>query len=360
MRSFFDVLNQTNDWLSFQPGLERVSKALDQLNRPDRHFQAFTMGGTNGKGTVSFHLADRFGEGTGLFISPHLVNIRERISIQGKWIDDKYWQLAYGEILNKTDGNFTYFEWLFLTACVLFKMKQCKYAIFEVGMGGRLDAVNALDPTCSAITSVALDHQRFLGNTIEDIAFEKVQICRKGKPFFLPSCLLEFPKVRDTIERVSPELVLFPVTKSYSDNFTLVDAISGYFDLTLKPFRQLPGRREIMAEKYFFDTAHNEAAWLDTLKWMKNRGISQINILFGLTGKRKPKIFKKCFSPITKNIYAWGGNIVNSIPFQEYKLAGVNTVENLDDLIKEPLLICGTHSLVGIMREKILSHIGKT
>jgi len=352
--SIFDFFKTETDWTTFSPGLKRVRKALKDLGNPDHVFKSIVIGGTNGKGTVTYNLAKRLGESTGLFQSPHLVDIRERITLSSKWINDEHWEKAYQEIKKRTEGLFSYYEWLFLIACLVFRDFECKWAVFEVGMGGRLDAVNALEPICSGLTSISLDHERFLGNTKAEIAAEKVEICRLNKPFFISESVLKYEIVKEIINRKKPKVSQIPDLNRFQDNAILVDAVSKFLGCDAMPFLTPPGRREVIGETLYLDTAHNESAWRDTMKWLESKDISQINILFALTGERKPKIFKEIFQPVAREFFAWGGDLYHSIPRRDYELAGVQFVDKLEELLSEPLFVCGTHSLVGLVRKTVM------
>src|SRR5690606_15357083 len=120
---------------------------------------------------------------TGLYTSPHLIDFNERIRVRGELATDEQIvrQLALIETA-RGDVSLTYFEYTTLAALLLFKEYQTDVAILEVGLGGRLDAVNIVDADCSIVTSVDVDHVEWLGDTREKIGWEKAHIFRKGKP----------------------------------------------------------------------------------------------------------------------------------------------------------------------------------
>ena len=182
------------DWLAWQqaghpveidPGLERVGEAWRRLALP---FPAavLTVGGTNGKGSVTAYLDAMLraaGYDAGLFTSPHLVRYQERIRIGGREIGDDALLAAFAEIDAARDGiSLSFFEWNALAAFVAFARARVDVAVLEVGMGGRLDAVNLLDADAAAVVSVGLDHREWLGDTIEAIGAEKAAIFRPGRP----------------------------------------------------------------------------------------------------------------------------------------------------------------------------------
>ena len=165
-------------------GLDRVRdvKKLASIN-PD--FLIITVGGTNGKGSVCSFLEtiySKAGYSVGCYTSPHLFKFNERIKIDLEQVDDKTILESLDFIQEKKQStDLTYFEITTLAAMNIFIKKNIDIAILEVGLGGRLDAVNIFDPEISIITSVGIDHQDFLGESIEEIAYEKSGISRKNK-----------------------------------------------------------------------------------------------------------------------------------------------------------------------------------
>lgn len=151
------------------------------------------VAGTNGKGSVCAFLSTmlvKAGKQTGLFTSPHLVKINERFQINNEPVGDEDFLAAYRKVQAAVDAmqkdgfaHPTYFELLFALAMVLFSEKQMEYVVLETGLGGRLDATNMVEkPIATVITSISLDHTEILGDTIEQIAFEKAGIIKPHVP----------------------------------------------------------------------------------------------------------------------------------------------------------------------------------
>jgi dihydrofolate synthase/folylpolyglutamate synthase len=172
--------------------LAHMRALLEALNRPERTFPAVLIAGTNGKGSTSATLASILrasGLRTGLYTSPHLVRINERIRIDGDEIGDDDFA-ALHDVVDRTaerlvgEGELpwhpSFFEMLTAIAFEYFAQNKIEIAVLEVGMGGRLDATNVIEPRVSVITDIALDHQKFLGNTVSEIAREKAGIIRSG------------------------------------------------------------------------------------------------------------------------------------------------------------------------------------
>jgi dihydrofolate synthase/folylpolyglutamate synthase len=161
--------------------------ALDAwFGHPHRKFRSIHIAGTNGKGSVAHMLAavlHSAGYKTGLYTSPHLKDFRERIRIDGVAVPEEHvvgFVEDHRQIIDKIKPSF--FEMTVAMAFDYFAMEQVEVAIIETGMGGRLDATNIIDPVVSVITNIGLDHTRFLGQTMKEIAGEKAAIIKHGVP----------------------------------------------------------------------------------------------------------------------------------------------------------------------------------
>jgi dihydrofolate synthase / folylpolyglutamate synthase len=174
---------------SIDLGLERVREVAQRmgLQRPAK--KVITVGGTNGKGsTVAFieAIARAAGWGVGAYTSPHLLDYNERVRIDGIEATDAELVAAFEAVeAARRDTRLTYFEYGTLAALWLFERRELDLAILEVGLGGRLDAVNLIDADVAVITTVDLDHQEWLGSGREAIGREKAGIARAGKPLVL-------------------------------------------------------------------------------------------------------------------------------------------------------------------------------
>ena len=166
-------------------GKENLSSLLCRLGNPEKAIPAVHVAGTNGKGSTCRALAQMLtgmGYRVGLFTSPHLVSINERIQIDGENISDADFVWAFETVKEKFPQHPSFFEVMFAMAAVYFREKKCDFVVYETGMGGRLDATNVLMPELSIITSVGMDHMEYLGDTIEKIAAEKAGIIKPGIP----------------------------------------------------------------------------------------------------------------------------------------------------------------------------------
>ena len=156
-------------------GLERMQKFIEEMGKPK--YNVIHVGGTNGKGSVCQFIANILmedGKKVGVYTSPHLERVNERIVVNGDEIKNS--EIESYSHLKKY--NFTYFEALTAIAIDYFQKKQVDYAVFEVGLGGRLDATNVLQACITIITNVAMEHENYLGNSIEKIAMEKAGIIK--------------------------------------------------------------------------------------------------------------------------------------------------------------------------------------
>lgn len=186
-------------------GLERVKTVSSALGQT-AFCPVITVGGTNGKGSTCAYLENMLvhaGYRVGCYTSPHLVHYNERVRINGQSIGDKDLCAAFAKVeANRRDVSLTYFEFGTLAAWEAFKTAQVEIIILEVGLGGRLDAVNIYEPDVAIVTSIGLDHTDWLGPTREHIGFEKAGIFRPDKPALCadpnpPQTLIEHAKQID-------------------------------------------------------------------------------------------------------------------------------------------------------------------
>lgn len=191
--------NETIDFLYSQhPAFQRVgasaykagldtSIALDNIfKNPHRSFRCIHVAGTNGKGSVSHTLAailQNNGYKVGLYTSPHLIDFRERIRVNGDMIPESY-VVDFVDQYCKSEfkGNPSFFELTMAMAFHYFRYEKVDFAVIEVGLGGRLDSTNIINPELCVITNISFDHTQFLGNTLPEIASEKAGIIKPGIP----------------------------------------------------------------------------------------------------------------------------------------------------------------------------------
>jgi dihydrofolate synthase / folylpolyglutamate synthase len=174
-------------------GLDNIRAILAALGNPERSWPSIHIGGTNGKGSVAA-MVERGLRGAGLrtgrYTSPHLDRIEERVAIDGAPVERAIFEKVTADVLDVVDSLQrpsmpTFFEVSTAVAFEIFRRQRVDVAIVEVGLGGRFDATNVLTPVVAAIVSIAFDHERHLGRTLADIAFEKAGIAKPGVPLVI-------------------------------------------------------------------------------------------------------------------------------------------------------------------------------
>jgi dihydrofolate synthase/folylpolyglutamate synthase len=178
-------------------GLDNIRIILAALGHPERAWQSIHIGGTNGKGSVAAMVERGLraaGLKTGRYTSPHLDRIEERVAINGEAVDSATFESVTAHLFNVIDASTangtlkvtpTFFEVSTAIAFEIFKRAGVDVAVVEVGLGGRFDATNVLTPAITAITSIAFDHEKHLGHTLWEIAFEKAGIAKRGVPLVI-------------------------------------------------------------------------------------------------------------------------------------------------------------------------------
>ncbi len=228
--------NFSQEYQQMKLGLHRVQEVLQELGNPQNSYPSILIAGTNGKGSVARMVESVLlsaGQKVGLYTSPHLVRFQERIRVGGVEVSEEG-LLAILEDIQiplklDAEGNcwtphqekLSWFEKVTVLTFEVFRREKISLAILEVGLGGRLDATNVVEPLLSAITSISLDHTEILGNSIELIAREKAGVMRKGKPVILgalDSTALQVLEMEAELVEALPILVGTP--RGSSTDFT--------------------------------------------------------------------------------------------------------------------------------------------
>jgi len=225
-------------------GLDNIRTILAALGHPERAWQSIHIGGTNGKGSVAAMVERGLraaGLRTGRYTSPHLDRIEERVAINGEAIDSATFESVTAQVFDVIDASTaigalkvtpTFFEVSTAIAFEIFKRAAVDVAVVEVGLGGRFDATNVLTPTITAITSIAFDHEKHLGHTLSEIAFEKAGIAKPGVPL--------------VIGRLPPEAAARIVKVAREVEAPVFDAHATTTDRKYPPLRlALPGRHQL-------------------------------------------------------------------------------------------------------------------
>ncbi|MCZ6638424.1 MAG: Mur ligase family protein, partial [Candidatus Dadabacteria bacterium] len=213
-----------------KPGLDRIKELLKSLGNPEDKNPGIIIAGTNGKGSVSSAISSVLsaqGYIVGLYTSPHLVNITERIKINGVLISDSDLSSIILEIKETVQESLSetpsYFEIITAAAFVYFAREKVDFSVLEVGMGGRWDATNVITPLASVITNISIDHSEYLGEKISDIATEKACIIKPGVPVITAATGDAFEVIENTANKNSSTLMVygreFSTDGENTDNF---------------------------------------------------------------------------------------------------------------------------------------------
>jgi dihydrofolate synthase/folylpolyglutamate synthase len=309
---------------SYKPGLSRIKNFLKFLGNPESNLKFIHVGGTNGKGSTSNMISsilEEFNKKVGLFTSPHMFDFRERIKINSNKIDKQF----VSDFVNNNKDYFlseknSFFEISFAMAIFYFNLKKVDYAVIEVGLGGRLDATNAIHPLLSIITNIGYDHTEFLGDKITSIANEKAGIIKKNTPVligeknqetdnvFIEKARRESSKIFFTEDFLSNKFEVSLKTNYQKKNeSTAYAAIQILFenDITIEIFRKgilnfsknnsLRGRWEKVSNKPLIvaDIAHNEEGFKEVIFEIKKiKSQKKIFVLGFVKGKPIEKIIK--------------------------------------------------------------------
>lgn len=352
-------------------GLDRVLLVLRRLFRSNPSARIITVGGTNGKGSAVVaieKLLIRAGRSTGAYTSPHLQRYNERVRINGCDVSDDRLVRAFEQVeVARRDTTLTYFEFGTLAAFVIFQESGVQDWVLEVGLGGRLDAVNVLDPDLAIITSVDIDHVAFLGDNREVIGFEKAGILRPGISAIYAdidppaSVLQQVAAQKVQLERPGEtyQLVPSPHDDSASGGFTLRQARYGdevripdnglpvhslaasvvairHLEpgLELPVIEQvlagvtLPGRYEVLcaSPQVVADVGHNPhaAAWL-AARIGQRRGPGRVHAVYAALSDKDVEGVAGAMSKVVDNWYLAGLDVPRGLGGQELaaRLAGI-------------------------------------
>lgn len=333
--NYYSAINYLNNKVNFESLINPAKSVYkmtieplivldEKLQKPHQSLKIIHIAGTKGKGSVSFlleHYLRSLGYSTGLFTSPHLYKVNERVRINGQELSDEQFAEMIGDfrviIEPDDDKNLTYFETMTFAAFLYFKKKQVDWLILETGLGGRLDATNIVTPVLSVITRIDLDHTQLLGSTHELIATEKAGIIKMNTPVI---ALQQRTDVNQVFEKISKEknaplffasatlakqLFLENLNSAEIENFSVVKKVLKKLNEILKiawddekikalTTVKLPGRYEIFAYKnktIMLDVAHNYISYLKLIEKIKQQYPSQ-KIAFAFNSSRDKDIEK--------------------------------------------------------------------
>lgn len=285
-------------------GLENIKAIIKYLDIA-LDFPMIHVGGTNGKGSVCYklsHLLSVEGYKTGLFVSPHIFSICERVQINNSNILHEDFAQKFTLVKQAYDQlslPYSFFEMLTALAFLYFSEQTVDIAIIEVGLGGRLDATNIITPLLSIITSVQKDHQHILGETLDKIAYEKAGIIKPQVPVILAPSAARLPAMQKAFEQQSP-IILVPDCKRVDTLHQLIckealKLISKQFPVSCSTIEHnitqnpLCRYQEFIIDgvKIIFDVAHNEAAIENLLSKLSANDSKRF--IIGVSGIAKDK-----------------------------------------------------------------------
>ena len=345
------------------------------------------VAGTNGKGSVCAYLRSilmESGYRVGMFISPHLETIRERICVGEEMISEEEFADVFERVKEKSvhakeEGlhHPSYFEFLFLMAMLYFKEKKPDYIILETGLGGRLDATNCVKPDVCVITQIGYDHMQYLGNTIEEIAAEKAGIIKPGVPVIFfdkrpesTEILAKYAKkTKSPVVIIGKDNILNVNINNKSIDFSLHTGYYNYVSLflnttalyqtenaslavaaaealedeqiTLEVIKKglwaayWPGRMEEVLPGVYLDGAHNEdgiEAFLNTVRWDECKG--KRFLLFGVVSDKR-------YKPMIQRIVETGLFDKAAVTVMETDRSA--SIDRLEDIWRQYKIPCSFH-----------------
>ncbi|MCM1286385.1 MAG: Mur ligase family protein [Acetobacter sp.] len=349
--------------LGIQPGLERIDKLLSALGNPQNDLKIIHIAGTNGKGTVAATIAEALknnGYKAGLFTSPWVIDYREQIQINSDFISENDFS-ALIDTIKRLDIEATEFEILTAVMYLYFKNKKVDYAVVECGMGGLGDSTNTEDKNISVITSVAVDHTDFLGDTIEKIAQEKAGIIKKNSVCILyPNKAVEHI-FEEKCSVLNSKLIKIESKKNFEENnLAVVNEVLKLIGIKEVNCLCYPPARQEKINSVLIDGGHNVDSAM-ALKPVINNEVA----LIGMMQDKNVDGYLSLIAPKCKKIIATTPN--NSRSMTAERLAQIaqkycsdiiavsNPNEALEFAQKQGLtLVCGSFYLARDIRNKLI------
>lgn len=398
---------------SIKPGLDAIQEALNLLQNPQNHLHFVHIAGTNGKGsTLTFieQIAKQHGLSVGKFMSPCIVDVHDQLQIDGipitqKEMDEVFKQMKAAGL----SGKLTDFELLTCAAFLYFVKKDVDLVLLEVGMGGREDSTNVVTPIVSIIPSIALEHTKFLGPTIESIAKHKAGIIKRDKPIVIGRLTEDALRVieQEAYEQHAPVIALgdhfdvgctntgeiytndengLEITqlvrslpgRHQADNMAL--AITAFFEIAhyfrlqvdLDKIRagvknaSLPGRFEEVLPNVFFDGAHNPASAESLVQTIQLQFPNEsIRFVIGMLADKDVKSVLHNFEKISDEFYLVDFNNERAMSADEiFNLSAASHKKVLEDYVSfirsctdknGKTFVTGSLYLLAGIREEILN-----
>ncbi|MBR6462953.1 bifunctional folylpolyglutamate synthase/dihydrofolate synthase, partial [bacterium] len=355
------------------------------------------IAGTNGKGSTCAFLDSILREANykvGLFTSPHLIELRERIRINGVMIGEPRFEKLALEV--KALGlELTFFEYLTVMAWLYFSLEACDYVVWETGLGGRLDATSAIEPYATVVTNIGLEHTQYLGDTIAKIAAEKAGIIRLKIPLFHTCEGVAKDVMEATCAKLGapckyvtytegfieplkyfisiPEIGLYNAELGLVGNYQYANAalavmIANYCGIdTVSLLNGLkkavwPGRLQILRKDpiTILDCAHNAQGWNALTKSLKDISEGNWKIYFGMLKEKDPKLALEILEPIAESISyiepqnerkltceEWQKIVPNDRRFAKVFKNSADAMKDIEAQTEGNILICGSCYMAG-------------
>jgi dihydrofolate synthase/folylpolyglutamate synthase len=304
---------------AYKPDLGNIQALLERIDHPEKELRFIHVAGSNGKGSTSSMLASiltESGERVGLFTSPHIESFTERIRVNGKMIEETF-VVSFCNKIRQLDIAPSFFEITFAMALDYFNESHCSICVIETGLGGRLDATNCIFPIASIITNISLEHTQLLGDTEEQIAFEKAGIIKSETPVFVGRAA---DHVKAVFSRVAQQKVAditycgeyvldhsftVPLNGAHQqENFNTVLHVINWLNtvsFTINENTISNGLKRLYLNTGFFgrlqlysnnpriilDVSHNAEGIAETLKFVRTEFSGELYIIFGTSSDKE-------------------------------------------------------------------------
>ncbi len=372
-------------------GLENIKKFLNIIGNPERKIKIIHIAGTNGKGSVCAMISsvlDEAGFKVGMFTSPHLMKVNERIRFDGKLISNidfkRIADFIY-ETEKKNNVSLTFFETLTAMAFIYFNEKKLDYAVMETGMGGRLDATNVAKPIISVITNIGLEHRDVLGNTIKDIAKEKAGIIKSNTTVVTSAKGKALSVIEDIAEKHNSRIIVAKKIRNIelklkgeyqkenaSTAFAALKELGMNEDIILMGLKRAywPGRFEFIKKNILLDCAHNPDGIKALVKSIKKLDYSNLIVVIGVMKDKNIKSIAKKLEKLNPNVIVTKANVSRSREPEEISgyFENAEVIPGLKNAVKyaiekanhdDLIVITGSIFVVGEAYPFITKHLNK-
>ncbi|MBU2561609.1 MAG: bifunctional folylpolyglutamate synthase/dihydrofolate synthase [Nanoarchaeota archaeon] len=364
-------------------GIDRIKTALELFGNPEQKLKIINIVGTNGKGSVAAMMSQILhdaGHKVGMFTSPHLVDVRERIQVGGQMISKQEFREVFLEAKSKL-ADLTFFELVTLMAVLHFVNKKVEYALFEAGLGGRYDATNFDTGEMTIITKVSLDHTDILGSTVEQIAKDKCGMIKKGQPVVVTHAnngLMGL--IRQAAAEKDATLIMAKDTDyelSLKGSFQKENAgiaVQAAKELRIdeetvkKSLRKVkwPGRVEFIEKNVLLDCAHNPGGIEALRRYVETLKYDRLFIIFAVSNnkdykemlRRLPEHHELIFTQTSVARRLSIDEVPDDIECTKIR-EPIKALQHAKSLAgeKDLILVCGSIFLIGDVKSSQLAHV---